>query len=172
MFHMDSVTGSLSSCFIWTQELIWLPLVMFHIQWLIPSHHVSYLLRYWFSVILFRIYLEVDFLFSCFIFTQRLVPHTEQLNLSYNRLDSVDHLHALSRLRFVDLSHNVIKRLPAMHVKLGNVTNINLSHNKLDSLQCEQDAFIWLLLCASSDCMLIIHNLCYRIAYVLNYFRN
>jgi len=68
-------------------------------------------------------------------FFQKLLPLVEVLDLSQNRLESIDNLGHLSSLHRLVLSHNVIRFIPSLHMKLGNVTTLDLSHNKLESLE-------------------------------------
>lgn len=65
----------------------------------------------------------------------KLLPLVEVLDLSQNRLESIDNLGHLSSLHRLVLSHNVIRFIPSLHMKLGNVTTLDLSHNKLESLE-------------------------------------
>ena len=63
------------------------------------------------------------------------MPRVEILDLSYNLLQSIQHLNWLSQLTHLDLSHNAIYHLDALHTKLGNLKILNLAGNKLDSLK-------------------------------------
>lgn len=64
-----------------------------------------------------------------------LLVSLEKLNLSHNRLTSIDNLHHLSALDDLNLSHNQIGSLPLdMRAKIGNVTTLNLATTGLRCL--------------------------------------
>ncbi|ESO06089.1 hypothetical protein HELRODRAFT_63958 [Helobdella robusta] len=64
----------------------------------------------------------------------KLLPHLEQLSLVRNKLQEIEHLYHLSFLRSIDLSSNYISNLESLHIKLGNVTCLNLSRNRISTL--------------------------------------
>lgn len=59
----------------------------------------------------------------------------EHLDLSSNQLRSLDHLNRLHNLQKLCLSKNYLAELEDLHAKLGNVQEINLSHNQLQTLK-------------------------------------
>lgn len=64
-----------------------------------------------------------------------LLMSLEKLNLSHNRLTSIDNLHHLSALDELNLSHNQIGDLPIdMRAKMGNITILNLATTGLRCL--------------------------------------
>ena len=63
------------------------------------------------------------------------MPHVEFLDLSHNKLEEIEHLQHLFALIRLNLSHNNIKLLNNLHMKLGNIKILNLAANKLESLQ-------------------------------------
>ena len=70
-----------------------------------------------------------------FFFFQQLLPKTVELNLSHNRIKTIQHLQWLSHMTYLDLSHNAIETIEALHSKLGNLKTLNLSGNKLQTLK-------------------------------------
>lgn len=64
-----------------------------------------------------------------------LAPNIEKLNLSCNKLSSVESLTKLPHLVSLNLSNNMFSVLENMHTKLGNVVELDLSQNSLTSLQ-------------------------------------
>lgn len=64
-----------------------------------------------------------------------LAPNIEKLNLSCNKLSSVESLTKLPHLVSLNLSNNMFSILESMHTKLGNVVDLDLSQNSLTSLQ-------------------------------------
>lgn len=64
-----------------------------------------------------------------------LAPNIEKLNLSCNKLSSVESLTKLPHLVSLNLSNNVFSALENMHTKLGNVVDLDLSQNHLTSLK-------------------------------------
>ncbi|KAK7065898.1 hypothetical protein SK128_027668 [Halocaridina rubra] len=64
-----------------------------------------------------------------------LAPNIEKLDLSSNKLTSVDSLTSLPHLVSLNLSSNLFTDLEDMHTRLGNVVELNLSQNNLQSLQ-------------------------------------
>ncbi len=62
------------------------------------------------------------------------MPHVESLNLSHNRLTDINCLQFLSTLTQLDVSYNTIRRLDALHTRLGNITDLCLANNKLETL--------------------------------------
>ncbi|XP_066972902.1 nischarin-like isoform X3 [Macrobrachium rosenbergii] len=64
-----------------------------------------------------------------------LAPNIEKLNLSNNKLSSIDSLTSLPHLVSLNLSSNLFSELDEMHTKLGNVVELNLSQNNLKSLK-------------------------------------
>ncbi|KAK3601596.1 hypothetical protein CHS0354_027843 [Potamilus streckersoni] len=65
----------------------------------------------------------------------QLMPRIEQLNLSHNQIDCIQHLQWLSEMTSLDLSYNLITSQEALHTKLGNLKILNLARNKLETLQ-------------------------------------
>lgn len=65
---------------------------------------------------------------------QQLMPNIERLDLSHNRIESIQNLHWLSQLTHIDLSHNNIHHADSLHTKLGNVKCVRLAYNHLESL--------------------------------------
>ncbi|KAL3852935.1 hypothetical protein ACJMK2_016540 [Sinanodonta woodiana] len=65
----------------------------------------------------------------------QLMPKIEQLNLSHNQIECIQHLQWLSGMTSLDLSYNLIVSQEALHTKLGNLKTLNLAGNKLDTLQ-------------------------------------
>ena len=70
------------------------------------------------------------------------MPRVERLSLRHNRLEDVNNLQFLSSLRVLDVSHNRIRTLNNLHTRLGNITALNLSWNKLESLQGESQKVV------------------------------
>jgi hypothetical protein len=64
----------------------------------------------------------------------RLAPALETLVLNNNKIDNLEHLTGLPRLRKLDLSNNCIDISKELHTVLGQITHIDLSHNKIRSL--------------------------------------
>lgn len=64
-----------------------------------------------------------------------LAPSIERLNLSHNKLSSVECLTSLPHLVSLNLSNNLFSSLDSMHTKLGNVVDLDLSQNNLSSLK-------------------------------------
>ena len=64
-----------------------------------------------------------------------LAPNIEKLNLSCNKLSSVESLTMLPHLVSLNLSNNLFNVLESMHTKLGNVVDLDLSQNSLTSLK-------------------------------------
>ncbi|KAG7172734.1 Nischarin-like [Homarus americanus] len=64
-----------------------------------------------------------------------LAPNIEKLNLSCNKLSSVENLTLLPHLVSLNLSNNLFTTLEDMHTKLGNVVDLDLSQNNLASLK-------------------------------------
>ncbi|XP_045615784.2 nischarin [Procambarus clarkii] len=64
-----------------------------------------------------------------------LTPNVEKLNLSSNKLSSVECLTKLPHLVSLNLSNNLFTTLQDMHTKLGNVVDLDLSQNNLSSLK-------------------------------------
>ncbi|KAF7650462.1 hypothetical protein LDENG_00125810 [Lucifuga dentata] len=65
---------------------------------------------------------------------QKMVPKVEFLDLSHNKLSSVENLQYLYNLVHVDLSYNGIGVLEAAHTRLGNIKTLSLAGNKLEQL--------------------------------------
>ena len=63
------------------------------------------------------------------------MPKVECLSFSHNRLIEIQHLASLCNLTHLDLSHNKLRFLDALHTKLGNLRTLNLSGNQISSLQ-------------------------------------
>ena len=64
-----------------------------------------------------------------------LAPNIERLDLSSNKLSSVDNLTNLPHLVSLNLTNNSFTELGEMHTKLGNVVDLDLSQNNLKSLK-------------------------------------
>jgi len=64
----------------------------------------------------------------------RLAPSLETLILNNNKINNLEHLTGLPRLRKLHVSHNLINVEKELHTVLGQITNIDLSHNKIDTL--------------------------------------
>uniref|UniRef100_A0A3P9HE48 Nischarin n=1 Tax=Oryzias latipes TaxID=8090 RepID=A0A3P9HE48_ORYLA len=64
----------------------------------------------------------------------RVIPKVEFLDLSYNKLSSVENLQHLYNLVHVDLSFNNLRVLEAAHTRLGNIKTLNLAGNQLECL--------------------------------------
>jgi len=64
----------------------------------------------------------------------RLAPALQTLILNNNKINNLDHLTGLPRLRKLDLSNNCIDISKELHTVLGQITHIDLSHNKISSL--------------------------------------
>ncbi|KAG0713362.1 Nischarin [Chionoecetes opilio] len=64
-----------------------------------------------------------------------LAPNIEKLNLSCNKLSSVESLTKLPHLVSLNLSNNLFGVLESMHTKLGNVVDLDLSQNSLTSVK-------------------------------------
>ncbi|VDI05515.1 Hypothetical predicted protein [Mytilus galloprovincialis] len=81
--------------------------------------------------------IEVDFSHNSILHIDdsvQLIPRVEVLDLSYNKLESIEHLNWLSQLTILNLSYNNISHLDSLHTKLGNLKKLNLAGNKLSSL--------------------------------------
>ncbi|XP_071171413.1 nischarin-like isoform X2 [Mytilus edulis] len=81
--------------------------------------------------------IEVDFSHNSILHIDdsvQLLPRVEVLDLSYNKLESIEHLNWLSQLTILNLSYNNISHLDSLHTKLGNLKKLNLAGNKLSSL--------------------------------------
>ncbi|XP_052780281.1 nischarin-like isoform X2 [Mya arenaria] len=65
----------------------------------------------------------------------QLIPKTVRLEMSHNKITSIENLHWLSNMVHLDLSYNDIEELDALHSKLGNLKTLNLAGNRLTSLQ-------------------------------------
>jgi len=63
-----------------------------------------------------------------------LCNRLETINLSGNRLTSLNYLTKLPYLISVVVSNNAIVEVPDLHTKLGNLVHLDLSRNKLKSL--------------------------------------
>ncbi|XP_069955046.1 nischarin-like isoform X2 [Cherax quadricarinatus] len=64
-----------------------------------------------------------------------LALNVEKLNISSNKLSSVECLTKLPNLVSLNLSNNLFSTLEDMHTKLGNVVHLDLSQNSLSSLK-------------------------------------
>lgn len=78
--------------------------------------------------------------FSCNSITKiddsiTLAPKVERLDLSRNKLTSVENLTKLPNLVSLSLANNLFTSLENMHTKLGNVVELDLSQNNLTSLE-------------------------------------
>lgn len=63
------------------------------------------------------------------------MPRVVQLDLSNNKITTIQNLQWLSHMVHLDLSYNCIEQLDALHSKLGNLKTLNLAGNKLKELQ-------------------------------------
>jgi len=64
----------------------------------------------------------------------RLAPSLETLTLNNNLIAKIDNLTGLPRLRRLSLSQNKISLDQDLNTVMGQVTHMDLSHNKIDSL--------------------------------------
>ena len=64
----------------------------------------------------------------------RLAPNLVHLNLSLNSISEISNLTGLPHLRNIDLSCNKIKDIDNLHTKIGQITTLNLSQNKIRTL--------------------------------------
>eukprot|EP00117_Sycon_ciliatum_P022701 scpid30191/ scgid3878/ Nischarin; Imidazoline receptor 1; Imidazoline receptor antisera-selected protein; Imidazoline-1 receptor; Imidazoline-1 receptor candidate protein len=64
----------------------------------------------------------------------KLLLHVEQLDLSSNRIQVIENLKHLPRLRWLNLAHNEISSVDALHLHLGNVTTLLIQDNCISSL--------------------------------------
>ena len=66
----------------------------------------------------------------------RLAPYLQVLDLSNNEIEELpEHfLTSLLELSVLDLSHNRLESIDSLHTKLGNIHTLDLSHNKIRSL--------------------------------------
>ena len=62
------------------------------------------------------------------------MPKVESLDLSNNKVETVEHLQWLSQLTSLDLSSNLLRNLDSLHTKLGNLTTLKLANNLIESL--------------------------------------
>lgn len=67
-------------------------------------------------------------------FSVSLCNRLETIDLSGNKLTSLDYLTKLPYLISVVVSNNAIMELPDLHTKLGNLVHLDLSRNKMQSL--------------------------------------
>ena len=63
-----------------------------------------------------------------------LLPSVETLDLSYNDITHIVHLHDCLCLRSLDLSHNRVRVLSNLDRVLGNVLELDISYNQVTSL--------------------------------------
>ena len=92
-----------------------------------------------FSVQFRCVSLYILFSLIVYLYFQQLLPRVEVLDLSYNKLDTIEHLNWLSQLTVLNLSCNNICHLDSLHTKLGNLKKLDLSGNKLSSLSGTYD---------------------------------
>ncbi|XP_041348841.1 nischarin-like isoform X2 [Gigantopelta aegis] len=64
----------------------------------------------------------------------QLMPKVESLNLSNNKVETIEHLQWLSQLTYLDLSSNLLRNLDSLHTKLGNLKTLKLANNLVESL--------------------------------------
>merc|ERR1719369_1182248 len=64
----------------------------------------------------------------------RLAPNLIHLDLSSNSISEISNLTGLPHLRNIDLSCNKIKDIENLHTKIGQITTLNLSQNKIRAL--------------------------------------
>lgn len=64
----------------------------------------------------------------------RLAPNLVSLRLKNNKVKVIENLTSLPNLSVLDLSYNAVEAAESLHTKLGQITEINLSHNKLTGL--------------------------------------
>ncbi|CAG5120433.1 unnamed protein product, partial [Candidula unifasciata] len=91
----------------------------------------------------------------------QLMPNIEKLDLSHNRIESIQNLHWLSQLTHIDLSHNNIYHADWLHTKLGNVQCVRLAHNHLESLHGFAKLFSLKTLDISHNKILLIDEIKY-----------
>lgn len=84
---------------------------------------------------------------------QKLLPVIERLDLSFNEISQVENLDHLSQLTHLDLSHNAIEEVEALHGKLGNVRTLCLASNKLKSLKGLSKLYSIVNLDVSNNCI-------------------
>ena len=63
-----------------------------------------------------------------------LAPKTVNLLLGSNQVTHVENLTGLSQLNFLELADNNVSNLEDLNIKLGQISRIDVSHNKLKSL--------------------------------------
>lgn len=64
----------------------------------------------------------------------RLLTSVEHLELVGNELSQVENLECLSRLSTLNMAENSLRQLPPLHTRLGNVRQLILAGNQIDSL--------------------------------------
>ncbi|XP_075534103.1 nischarin-like isoform X2 [Dermacentor variabilis] len=64
----------------------------------------------------------------------RLLTSVEHLELLGNKLSKVENLECLSRLSTLNMAENSLRQLPPLHTRLGNVRQLILAGNQIDSL--------------------------------------
>lgn len=62
------------------------------------------------------------------------LPRLRSLDLSHNSLHHITHLHDCSELSLLNLAYNRIRVLSNLHLVVGNVQKLNLSHNQIAML--------------------------------------
>ncbi|CRL08128.1 CLUMA_CG020988, isoform A [Clunio marinus] len=65
----------------------------------------------------------------------KLAPNIEELHLNDNKLKTISNLRSLCHLNHLNLSGNMIESLLDWHLKLGNISVLNLSCNQIQSLK-------------------------------------
>lgn len=63
------------------------------------------------------------------------MPNVSHLNLTQNKISTIDHLTHLANLSHINLSNNLILDCTKLHTKLGNIKTIDFSQNQIKSLQ-------------------------------------
>ncbi|XP_075738550.1 nischarin isoform X3 [Rhipicephalus microplus] len=71
--------------------------------------------------------------------SMRLLTSVEHLELVGNNLLQLENLECLSRLSTLNMADNRLRQLPPLHTRLGNVRQLSLAGNQIDSLA----AFSW-----------------------------
>lgn len=66
--------------------------------------------------------------------SMRLLTSVEHLELVGNNLLQLENLECLSRLSTLNMADNRLRQLPPLHTRLGNVRQLSLAGNQIDSL--------------------------------------
>ncbi|XP_042897768.1 uncharacterized protein [Parasteatoda tepidariorum] len=74
-------------------------------------------------------------LFKSAVTLEKLLSSVKHIDLSHNEIQVIEHMETLSELSVLNLSHNKIQEVDSLHTRLGNIHSLNLSSNKIKSLQ-------------------------------------